>query len=157
MMVIVGLFAAVRWMTRPADLSPLLLQPAQANTLTADPCLNKQRCVIVNIAPWCPACASTLPLIRVLRDAWMNSPRYGFKIIVSADRLDALQDEARSIGDNTYVDPENRFVKMTHFNAFPTWVVLDENKKMLRHFAGGTAESDDAARYGLLAQLGITS
>ena len=131
-----------------------MLTPADGTSGT-DPCLHTERCFLISVAPWCPVCRAVRPLIQLIRDRAKGGGCFGVKIIISSDKLPALQNEARQLGDNTYLDPRNRFIKESGFNAFPTWVVIDGQGKVLNHFSAGITQTDDTGYYYVLHRLGL--
>ncbi len=65
---------------------------AQANTpvfkelIGSQSCAGKKACVLVYVAPWCPACISMSPLFQQLKAKMESDPEYGMKIIVGQER-----------------------------------------------------------------------
>jgi thiol-disulfide isomerase/thioredoxin len=116
----------------PAE--PALLAAASikdSGAQVADPCSGKQRCLVVYLAPWCPACKSVTPQLLQVRDHWKGSATRGIKFIVGADSDEKNRELALSIGDGAYVDQGDAYRRAMKVSHFPTLWVVDENSKVI--------------------------
>jgi thiol-disulfide isomerase/thioredoxin len=131
---------------KPRRLGPVEILPAVADQ--ADPCLGRSRCVIVVVAPWCPACKSSVPVIRKLADRWADSTDVGFKAIVTY----ASEAEARKMADGfgpgvvAFIDPSARFMQEAHVSGVPHWFVVGDQGRILKDSAGGYDDADAQVR-----------
>jgi hypothetical protein len=141
---------------RPRHLEAAFIPSSQVASTDPDPCLNKERCVLVQVAPWCPSCHEARGLILGLRDRWKASSHIGFKIVLAGDTQVKLRAEAESLGANTYLDYKREFSRETGETGFPDWVVLNEDKKVIAHFEGYVVAEDPAmAQQGLIRKLNL--
>lgn len=103
----------------------------------ADPCDQKQRCVVVYVTPWCPACKSAIGFLNGLHDRLKSSPKVGMKVIVGGDELTRLRAMASSFNAATFLDSEDKFSSKTRINGVPTVWVIDGNSNILRRALPG--------------------
>lgn len=114
----------------------------------SDPCAEKKNCLVAYIAPWCPACNSTLPLMRKLRDELRSSDsQTGFRIIVGADKADRLRAEAKDLGEEALADESGSIFKGAGVVSFPSWQGLDSKGRVLGSFSGGLGDAPGAKEY----------
>ena len=145
-LVVVGLALAGKYMVTGRlgfgkQLFPSALMTASAaNTLKADPCLQKPRCLVAYVAPWCPACKQSIPTIQELTKRWKSSKNIGVKVIVGRADLAQMEEMAGEIGPNTFLDSKEEMFdalgKMSLIKAIPSWYVLDETDAILNYVPG---------------------
>jgi thiol-disulfide isomerase/thioredoxin len=127
--------------------------PAKADgTLTAflqksvddDPCAGRERCVFVYMAPWCPACKQTMPIVNQLREAWKEQDHPGLMVVIGNGKTDQLESMAKQVGAPVYLDKEDKFMRATGVRHFPYFIVVDDKKNILAsgHSARGWIEKE---------------
>ena len=96
-----------------------------------DPCAVSEHCLAVYLAPWCPQCKQSAPLVEELRLAAARSNgRLGFKVIVGRDEPAALDDYARELGGTIFFDDDGAFYRQLGGNGVPTWVSWDSDGRI---------------------------
>ena len=123
------------------------LTASRANVGTADSCIGRDRCVLVYIAPWCPACKYSLEAIKTLRDTWRGKDDRGISVVIGGDRPEKLEDFASTIGSNTFVDPDGTVHEKLGVEGVPYWVVLDGSLNVTKRFAGGLNNAEALANH----------
>ena len=98
---------------------------AKSGAPVTDYCLLKQRCLVVYLAPWCPACKASIGLIRATQRFAENNPNLGVQLIVGMDSDYKLQNFASELGSSTFVDSSSRIQNSVSVGVVPSWFVLD--------------------------------
>ena len=133
--------ALVIYLSIPATLPEVSLASTTAGAV--DPCAGKKQCVLTYVAPWCPVCHASIPFLQALRTfIEFNYPRAGLKIIVGNAIRPDCEKMAAEIGGTVSLDDKSAFKSAVGFSSVPSWWVVDSERKVLRQFAGGLAESD---------------
>lgn len=114
---------------------PSLLN-AQSGSPVTDYCLLKQRCLVVYLAPWCPACKASIGLIRATQHFAESNPKIGVQLIVGMDSNNKLQKFAEELGGSTFVDSSNRIQDSVSVGGVPSWFVLDKDRNILNRGSG---------------------
>lgn len=85
------------------------------------------------MAPWCPACNSMIPQLKVLLDRSQNHQDFGIQVIVGNGKsMIDNQMKAQEIGEKVITDDENgTFAKNLNVTYFPTLFVLDQSAKVI--------------------------
>lgn len=97
-----------------------------------DPCVGKERCAVVYVAPWCPACKQMLPSLLDLRDKyWKGSGTRAIKFVVGQGEPEQNRSMAKTIGDGAFVDPDGAFARKMKVEHFPTVWLTDASGKVL--------------------------
>lgn len=134
-----------KWRSVPSTVA--LAQVGELGDGGDDPCHGKERCVLVYMAPWCPACKSLLPQLLNVRDGrWKDSTTRGFKFVVGHGSPEQNREMVKQIGRGAYLDDDKEFSKKMGVRHFPTLYVLDGNGRVI--------ESDRAALDWLNRDLG---
>jgi len=109
-------------------------------------CKDKEKCIVVYIAPWCGVCVSSEPTFHAFHKYLPKlRPQIGFGLIVAAGSPNenaAKKNELLPI--ETYVDDSRNLLRARNIDRFPTWVVVDPQGNELSRMSGGfqvTAES----------------
>lgn len=125
------------WWLLPVQFPSIPLAPARANAAGHDPCAGKQRCVLVFLAPWCPACKISLGTVRGLMTRFADSDRVGIKPVIGNGRNPSSMEEmAAQIGPGTFLDPAGRIMTAAGVSSVPHWFVLDDQGFLLKKVAG---------------------
>ncbi|MGI5861583.1 MAG: zf-TFIIB domain-containing protein [Myxococcales bacterium] len=125
----------VAWWAWPVKLAEVDLKPVAANALS-DPCEGKERCVVVVVAPWCPACKKAVPIINSMQERFKDSPRVGIKPVVAYDTESKLLDMARKISGRVYLDPPGTLMKEMGDRGVPYWYVVNDSGNVVESMAG---------------------
>ena len=112
------------------------LPPAKANTQGTNPCLTKEKCVIVYMAPWCPFCQRTIPIVQEMVEHYKDSGEVGVKVIIGNDGRGKLEDMAEKVGTNTFLDPDGTLWNAVGAKGVPHWFVLDSTGKQVAELGG---------------------
>ena len=88
-------------------------------------------CLTVYVAPWCPHCRATGPLIRAVRE---NAAFRGVttRIVVGMDEQEAVEKYADEFGPETLLDLQRRF----KVGSVPAVYVSDNSGRILKEFHG---------------------
>lgn len=104
-----------------------------------DPCLQKQRCVVVYLTPWCPHCRTLKPVVvelhRIIQE---QVPLVGFKVVVGKDSQKSLKDFAAAFGSSidVHFDPSGAFFRNAGGSGVPAWFVWDDQGVLVKSMAG---------------------
>lgn len=128
---------------------PTLASPIPAS-LAACP---TSKCLTVVVAPWCPYCRSSTPLIQAFRRR-LAGRGVASRVVVGQDSPQAVEAYAREFGPDVFLDVEGR----VRVSGVPHFIVSDAAGRVLKSVAGAprleppwTPELLDslAAAYGL--------
>lgn len=153
----------------PETPRPDVFRPLDAlatdNEKTERMCLAAERCLVTYLAPWCPTCRATLPLLGNVNRAIAQSPNVELIIVISAlgrewknhqSMVDALPDNAAIL-----LDPQSHaWTKEVKQNlpGVPGWIVYSKDGEVLATMSGGSNQTSDEAVRGLLYEhLGLDS
>lgn len=110
------------------------------------PCLGTERCVLVYMAPWCPHCNGSIPLVRTIREQVNANKNTGMMVIVGPGGGSYAGHErmGKALGGEVFLDPDSDVWRdeFGHIEAVPAWAVFDGSGRMIRHFTGGTTRND---------------
>jgi thiol-disulfide isomerase/thioredoxin len=92
----------------------------------ADPCTGKKTCVVVYMAPWCPACKQVLPAVIQLLAKTKTAKSLGAKVYVGRGES-PVDDEkmAREIGAGAFTDTDLTMHKKLKVGYYPAFFVMD--------------------------------
>ena len=117
-----------------------------------DPCYGKEKCIVVYVAPWCPACEASADTIREMSRRWNGSNRdsnRGIKVMVGADSVAKCRQKAAAFGTFAMVDENGDFARQHSVNSYPSWIVFDRNGVEERRIGASFPvpdQSDEVAR-----------
>lgn len=121
-------------------------------------CTGKPKCLIVLVAPWCPACHGSIPIIQALRDNFSTDKEVGIQIISAMDSEDQLVTIAEQIGGVVYLDTNREFSSAVGRVGVPAWWLIDEKRNVLKHDSGFRVAGNthqELAEYFLKDSLGL--
>jgi thiol-disulfide isomerase/thioredoxin len=125
------------WWFVPVQLPVLGLTPARANAAGADACVGKRRCVVVFVAPWCPACKLSVGVIRAMMEHYSGPGEVGVKPVVGSGRSSVSMEEmADQLGPGTFLDPAGSIMRAAGEKSVPHWFVVDERGFLIKKVAG---------------------
>lgn len=139
---------------RPQDV-PLVSLQSNASSTPQEVCPLGKRCVVCYLAPWCPACKSSLPIIQELRESFRSHNNLEFLVIVGAASQSELLPMANDIGGRVFFDPSSRFASAARIRSFPSIVLIDDQHRLTAssHVAYG-GDAKDQFEY-VSKQLGL--
>jgi thiol-disulfide isomerase/thioredoxin len=113
-----------------ALITPRKIPPA---IISASQCVGKKQCALVYLAPWCPACNSIIPQLKIMLQNSSKNSDVGMQIIVGRGRASGdNQKKASEIGENVMTDDEaGSYAQSLNITYFPTFLMVDANKKVL--------------------------
>ena len=118
----------------------IFFTPYQApKTVTAslhesgDPCFQKERCLIVFVAPWCGVCQEELPFLGEIYKFVGGNKNIGFKVMVGMDEPQKLNSFAQQIHAPTVLDQDKSFQRGMEVSRVPAFFWLDKNGRVLDH------------------------
>lgn len=127
--VAVVLIAGVAWLTWlparvPAQSLPVFKDGARAGEQRVGGTCFDKHCVIVYVAPWCPSCHRSEPMIAELRKTLLREG-VSVHVVVGMDQADKLAAYADHLGYPVLLDVHGRLREAAHVKAVPTFVVTD--------------------------------
>lgn len=117
------------------ELSVPLKSTGASYGAVADECAGKERCLLVYLAPWCGACRGSIGFLQALATYFERDGDWGLKVVVGRDDEGAIDEFARGIPLNTYLDYEGRWSR-AFGGAVPSWILLDSEQKLLKSDSG---------------------
>ncbi len=91
-----------------------------------DPCSGKKTCVVVYMAPWCPACKQVLPAVIQLMSKTKAAKTLGAKVYVGRGETPAADEKmAREIGAGAFTDSDLQMHKKLKVGYYPAFYVMD--------------------------------
>ena len=126
------------------------------------PCEGTERCLVVYLAPWCPHCNSSIPLVREIRDQIGENDDTGMMVIVGplGGSFAGYDDMARRLDGPVYLDRSGEAWEdyLGSLSGVPAWAVFDGRGQITQSFTGGTPQSSQAmVQHVLTDQLGLAA
>ena len=91
-----------------------------------DNCRNKKICLVVYMAPWCPACKQVMPEVSKLLEKSKTSKDFGAKAYVGkGSNLEENEAMARKLGAGAEVDTNHEMHQKLKVGYYPAFFVLD--------------------------------
>jgi len=115
--------------------------PAKANK-RVDRCLGKERCIVVYVAPWCPACESIQGCLKEAVALTEGMPDFGVDVVMGYDKEEKLEAGAVGIGAGVYVDTTGDIRRALRVKSLPTFFAVNRQGKILHHVAGAPRDCD---------------
>jgi thiol-disulfide isomerase/thioredoxin len=125
------------------------LTPSDAHGAEVHPCLLSTRCLVVYLAPWCPYCKRSVPIVQKLQERW-EGDEIGIVAVIGADSSENIQAMAKTVGEGSYVDLDQSFGKQMGVKGVPAWFLMNDRGEVLTSFSGAPADVS-----GLLAKLDL--
>jgi thiol-disulfide isomerase/thioredoxin len=161
--------AGVIWFNQQENQEPFSTVTLPASDLRAymsrsidldnHPCLGRTRCLIVYLAPWCPACRQTKSFIPYMREVISDHENAGLMVVVGKGwgNFKGGYDMARDIGGQVYIDAEASYwrVLRKEANAVPAWVMFDGLGNAIETETGSPRRQSQDSAQSFLKQLGI--
>ena len=125
------IIGTVLYVSRHQVISLLNARTVPATLTQTSECLGKKKCGIIYLAPWCPACNSIIPQLKIMLKNAESHPDFGLKIIVGRGR--AAGDnflKAKEIGEKVVVDDDGIYASTLNVTYFPTMLVVDGTNKV---------------------------
>lgn len=120
---------------------PLL--PQRNGFFASDQCIGKQRCLIVFLTPWCPACKASVGFVKSVGRFVRTNSSLGMQIVVGNDTEQKLRAMAGELGEFTYLDIDGTVDRALRGGGVPRWGVIDANRKIINLGSGLPAGNDE--------------
>lgn len=98
-----------------------------------------EKCLVVYVAPWCPACRQATTMINGLTKS-VESAGYNTQVIVGSDHIDALKLYAAEFSDTVLLDVNRQFFSEVNVKAVPYFAVIDWRGNILKELRGGSLD-----------------
>lgn len=96
-----------------------------------DSCAGKTSCLLVYVAPWCPACKSLDPILKMLVKS--SGGESGVKIVVGQGHASGDNEKlAETYGANGVVDADNSYHDKLKVRYYPTIFQFDAKGNVLK-------------------------
>jgi thiol-disulfide isomerase/thioredoxin len=89
-------------------------------------CDGKKFCTIVYVAPWCPACSQSIPVIDEFYRITSESSSLGMVTVIGQDSAQAMKQYAKRFKSPSIID-DGLYYRYVAGHGVPSWVVV-ENK-----------------------------
>ncbi len=100
--------------------------PQFRELVTTTTCQGKASCIVVYVAPWCPACHSMTPAFKLWKDKSVNTD-CGVKIIVGKERTQGDNEiMAQKFGEGVVIDTSLGLHDSLPIEGYPT-ILLVQN------------------------------
>jgi hypothetical protein len=123
------------------------------------PCLNRSRCLVLYLSPWCPSCKNTKNFVPYIRQAMDNNSDTGFVVVVGKawGNFTGGHEMARDIGGKVYIDAESQYWQQLRreVNAIPAWLVIEGNGDVSDTKTGSPPRHDVQTAKTFLASMSI--
>ena len=96
----------------------------------------KDRCLLVVVAPWCPACRSMKGTIEALRDQ-LEADGVPVTVLVAMDQADDLKTLAAAYAKPVALDIDGQFHKRVGVDAVPYFAVTNAKAEIIEVMRGG--------------------
>lgn len=107
----------------------LITQKIAQNLVPQSSCLQKKKCGIIYVAPWCPACNSLIPQLQPFLANAKNNSEYGIQMVVGKGKTqDSNYQKAEEIGHGTKVDADGSIAEALRVTYYPTILVVNEKQ-----------------------------
>ncbi|MBP9838947.1 MAG: redoxin family protein [Proteobacteria bacterium] len=117
------------------------------NSYASDPCINKERCVIAYLAPWCPSCVASQGFLVKAKNKLLKNNKLGMKIIIGmADEASSMK-MASGFDNQVFLDTQSEFSRAVGITSVPTVLIIDDkqtivDKDLPAHLGGNMSEEE---------------
>jgi hypothetical protein len=111
-----------------------------------DGCNDKDRCITVYVAPWCPVCKSSQSTMRLMHNYFETKRTdIGLNVVIGADKPENNAKERDLLSPLSAVtDDSGEIMRANAVSAFPTWIVRDRTgKEIFRKSSGLRIQTED--------------
>lgn len=143
-----GVATLVIWLLLPARFPSVVLPLSKHSPSAVDECLNRDACIVVYLAPWCPHCHDAIGVIHALREKTRTSTRLGLRVVVGADTEANLEKMAQEIGGVVFLDTERRLQKKLNRPGVPHWYLVSAGGTLRAEMAGASGAATVLHRLG---------
>ena len=128
------------------------------NTSNEHPCLNRSRCLVLYLSPWCPSCRQTKHFVPFVREAIAQKDA-GLVVVVGKawGNFNGGYQMARDIGGQVFVDDKSEYWREIRKNvrAIPAWLVIGSNGEVRKTRTGSPREYSIVSAKAFLSKLSI--
>ncbi len=96
----------------------------------------KDRCLVVYVAPWCPACKSLTPMINNLVSE-LDRDGISATVVIGKDSMNNVLEYSKRYKGAILADANGRYFKDIGAKGVPYFAVSDGNGKRLAEMSGG--------------------
>ncbi|MGM0517137.1 MAG: hypothetical protein ACQER6_06030 [Pseudomonadota bacterium] len=105
------------------------------------PCYGADRCLVAYVAPWCPACKKSIPLINRIGKRLASDPKAGLVVVMGTlgGAWDGHERLAERIDPPLFVDREGTYWLSVaeHTTGTPAWISHDGDAQVIGTLVGG--------------------
>ncbi|WP_144395320.1 TlpA family protein disulfide reductase [Pleionea sediminis] len=123
-------------------------QTDSGKRLAGGPC-QAEKCLTIYVAPWCPVCKRTAPMINQLVPA-AEAKGIEVDMIIGYDEESKLKSYAKNHPFTVLLDTERTFFNLAEVEAVPYFAVTDTDGNVLQELRGGSTNVNF-----MLEQLGL--
>ncbi len=141
-LLIVGLLG---WLiSLPSDLPQAYLDQYKGARLTQEGvsvggACESDKCLVVYVAPWCPACKSLTPMINDL-SAELDKEGIKASIVIGKDSMDNVLDYSKRFNQKVLIDSSGRYFNEIGAKGVPYFAVTNQSGKRIEEMSGGYRE-----------------
>ena len=122
-----------------ADLRPKgTLDTTLTGVAAFDAC--EDTCLIVYLAPWCPACKEIRPTAVELAEE-LAGENVDVAFVIGSDSSENCEAYAEGLPGEIHLDPDSSFTKKVNVRSFPTFIVR-QGWRTVKMQAGGIPQKD---------------
>jgi len=122
----------------------------QGQSLDSLSCQSQSKCLIVYMAPWCPAClqfkSQLFPEFLKTIISKKEEKNIGLKIIIGRDSLDKVQKMGASLGQTYTEDSSGKYYNDLGIKGVPAFLVLRSDGKIIKNVSGFRARGNNLAQ-----------
>ena len=169
LVILVIVIGALVWMNLSQPSVPFTTYTLPAKDLRAymqrkasiddHPCINRSRCLVLYLSPWCPSCKNTKQFVPYVRQAIAQSNETGFVVVVGKawGNFNGGYEMARDIGGQVYIDADSHYWQEVRreVNAVPAWLVIDGDGSVSETDTGSPGRHDVQTANTFLTGLSI--
>jgi len=123
------------------------------------PCINRSRCLVLYLSPWCPSCKNTRKFVPFVQQAISSNDDTGFIVVVGSawGNFKGGYNMARDIGGQIYIDEESNYWQeiRSEVNAIPAWLVFESDGDVSETETGSPRSHNLASAKSFLSKLSI--
>lgn len=116
-------------------------------TGSIDRCQFKERCMLVYMTPWCPACKATLPFVQALHRYSMSRNDLGVQLYVGGDSSENINSMIARSGLPAVADLSRKAGMQIPGRSVPRWAVIDKEGDIVSNGAGLPAINSESSSY----------
>lgn len=125
----------------PSDLPQAYLDQYKNARLTqqsvsVDGACESDKCLVVYVAPWCPACKSLTPMIEELSNQ-LKKEGIQASIVIGKDSMDNVLEYSKHFNQEVLIDSSGRYFNEISAKGVPYFAVTNQSGKRVEEMSGG--------------------